>query len=567
MGDRKDSYKEIIFNSVPRLLSLLDRDSSSQTYGSFDRQHWAWANKDFVNADFQRGVYILAILFTEEFPWNKYYNNENVLKWISAGFDYWAKIQHKNGSFDQWYPHEGSVGTTGFTLCALSEAFLLIQEKIPGEQKERLLVAFDKAANFICRHRETHGLISNHLAGMALALLNASNILNNNKYLKESNKLLQRIFEGQSAEGWYSEYNGADPGYETLGIAYLAKYWKKTQDPQLFLSLKRSMDYLVHFVHPDGTLGGEYGSRSTELYYPSGMEILKPALPQAEYIADKMIVGIREGCVVSPSTVDVFNFMPLLSSYLDAYKNLEPEMSENINGIKLDNFKYFDKSKMAVWTTDKIKLIIGLAKGGVMRCYKNDGTLLYSDCGYIAYLRNGSKISSQFLDYNNDCQVNEVSSCLERYFSYVPGHQMTPMFYVLLRIFSLTAGRYNRIGNWAKNLLAGRLIRYKKIVPLKIIRSVQISGAGDKLLIKDYLKIEGKIKLKELARKSKFSTIFMGSARYFNPQELCQKDEQINNQQLKQLNNQGFLELVKEVSLTGGCTQRFTEHARLSKSQ
>ena len=565
MGDRKDSYKEIIFNSVPRLLSLLDRDSSSQTYGSFDRQHWAWANKDFVNADFQRGVYILAILFTEEFPWNKYYNNENVLKWISAGFDYWAKIQHKNGSFDQWYPQEGSVGTTGFTLCALSEAFVLIQEKIPGEQKERLLVAFDKAANFICRHRETHGLISNHLAGMALALLNASNILNNNKYLKESNKLLQRIFEGQSAEGWYSEYNGADPGYETLGIAYLAKYWKKTQDPQLFLSLKRSMDYLVHFVHPDGTLGGEYGSRSTELYYPSGIETLKPALPQAEYIADKMIVGIREGCVVSPSTVDVFNFMPLLSSYLNAYKNLEPEMSENINGIKLDNFKYFDKSKMAVWTTDKIKLIIGLAKGGVMRCYKNDGTLLYSDCGYIAYLRNGSKISSQFLDYNNDCQVNEVSSCLERYFSYVPGHQMTPMFYVLLRIFSLTAGRYNRIGNWAKNLLASRLIRYKKIAPLKIIRSVQISG--DRLLIKDYLKIEGKIKLKELARKSKFSTIFMGSARYFNPQELCQKDEQINNQQLKQLNNQGFLELVKEVSLTGGCTQRFTEHARLSKSQ
>ena len=565
MGDRKDSYKEIIFNSVPRLLSLLDRDSSSQTYGSFDRQHWAWANKDFVNADFQRGVYILAILFTEEFPWNKYYNNENVLKWISAGFDYWAKIQHKNGSFDQWYPQEGSVGTTGFTLCALSEAFVLIQEKIPGEQKERLLVAFDKAANFICRHRETHGLISNHLAGMALALLNASNILNNNKYLKESNKLLQRIFKGQSAEGWYSEYNGADPGYETLGIAYLAKYWKKTQDPQLFLSLKRSMDYLVHFVHPDGTLGGEYGSRSTELYYPSGMEILKPALPQAEYIADKMIVGIREGCAVSPSTVDVFNFMPLLSSYLDAYKNLEPEMSENINGIKLDNFKYFDKSKMAVWTTDKIKLIIGLAKGGVMRCYKNDGTLLYSDCGYIAYLRNGSKISSQFLDYNNDCQVNEVSSCLERYFSYVPGHQMTPMFYVLLRIFSLTAGRYNRIGNWAKNLLASRLIRYKKIAPLKIIRSVQISG--DRLLIKDYLKIEGKIKLKELARKSKFSTIFMGSARYFNPQELCQEDEQINNQQLKQLNNQGFLELVKEVSLTGGRTQRFTEHARLSKFQ
>ena len=398
---------------------------------------------------------------------------------------------------------------------------------------------------------------------MALALLNASNILSNHKYLEQSNKLLQRIFEGQSAEGWYSEYDGADPGYETLGIAYLAKYWKKTQDPQLFLSLKRSIDYLVYFVHPDGTLGGEYGSRNTELYYPSGMEILKTVLPQAGYIANKMIIGIKQGYTLSPLTIDDFNFVPLLSSYLDAYKNLEPEMTENINGVELDNFKYFDKSKIAVWTTDKIKLIIGLVKGGVIRCYGNDGTLLYSDCGYIAYLRNGSKISSQFLDYNDNCQVSEANCCLERYFSYVPEHQMTPVFYLLLRIFSLTVGRCSRVGNWAKNLLVGRLIRYKKMSSLKIIRSVQISK--EKLLIKDYLKIEGKIKVKELIRKSKFSTIFMGSARYFNPQELYQEDKQIDNQQIKQLNNQGFLELAKEVPLTSGYTKIFIEHTRLSK--
>jgi len=547
VSTRKDVYREIVLDSIPKLLTLLDRDTSLLTYGSFDRQYWAWANKDFSNADFQRSVYVLAVLFSEQFQGNRYYKNENILEWISAGLNHWIKIQHKNGSFDQWYPWEGSVGTTGFTLCALSEAFLLVQKKIPGEQKERLLAAFDKAADFICRQKETHGFISNHLSGMALALLNVSAILNNHKYLQQSKYLLQRILKNQSIEGWYNEYNGADPGYETLGIAYLAKYWKETQDSQLFLSLKRSLDYLVYFIHPDGTLGGEYGSRNTELYYPSGIEILSTTLPQAEYIADKMIIGIKNGCTTSPLATDDFNFVPLISNYIDAYRNLKPKVQKTTASAKLDTFRDFDKSKIVVWNTDKIKLIIGLAKGGVIRCYKNNGTMLYSDCGYVARLKNGSKVSSQFLDYDNECQVTEKGCSLERYFSYVPEHRMTPVSYIFLRIFSLTIGRCKRIGNLAKDLLAGRLIRYKKATPLKIIRSVQFSE--DRLVIKDSLRIDGKIELTELSRKTKFSTIFMGSARYFNHLELCQKDEKMNSQQLKQINNQGSLELVKEVFL------------------
>lgn len=547
MVDRKDVYRGVVLNSIPKLLTLLDRDASSITYGSFDRQHWAWANKDFANADFQRGAYILAVLYKENFSENKYYNNKQLLQWIFAGLDYWIKIQHKNGSFDQWYPWESSVGTTGFTLCSLSEAFLVIQEKIPSIQKERLLKAFDKTADFLCRQRETHGFISNHLSGTSLALLNVSSILNESKYIKQSNKLLQQILRAQSSEGWYCEYNSADPGYETLGIVYLARYWKKTQDTQLLQSLKRALDYLTYFVHPDGTIGGEYGSRSTELYYPSGIESLSFSLPQAEYIADKITAGIKNNRVLSPLTSDVFNFVPLLSSYLDAYVISRSNTKKVKGQIEFNDFKYFDKSKIAVWSNDKIKLIVGFAKGGVIRCYENGGKLLYGDCGYIAHLETGAKISSQFLNYDNGCQVTGNSCRLERYFSYAPEYRMTPIAYILLRIFSLTLGRYSRIGNWAKNLLANRLIRYKKQIPIKIIRTIQISDTT--LTIKDILQIEGNIKLKQLKKISKFTTTFMGSARYFNPQELTQKDKEINCQQIAHLNNQKPLELVEEIPL------------------
>ncbi|MCK5287772.1 MAG: hypothetical protein KAJ79_01815, partial [Candidatus Omnitrophica bacterium] len=421
------------------------------------------------------------------------------------------------------------------------------QEEIPNVQKESLLSAFDKAADFICLQRESHGFISNHLAGIALGLLNAAAILNNKKYLNKSNEIIEKILKHQSKEGWYREYEGADPGYETLGISYLAKYWKSTHSAELLKSLEKSLNYLIYFVHPDGTLGGEYGSRNTELYYPSGIEALSDYLPQSEYIANKMIIGIKEERLSLPLTTDIFNFIPLLISYVEAYNELNHNVSKSSGNIKLNNFKYFDESKIAVWTNDKHKIIIGISKGGIIRCYKNNGNMLYSDCGYVARLENGSKISSQFIDYNIDCNVTSRGCKLERYFSYVSEHQMSPTTFILFEIFMLLAGRYIKIGNWIKNLLANRLIRYKKTAPLSIVRSIKIFET--KLVIEDHLKIKKKNIIKELIRKSKFSTIFMGSSRYFNPQELFQDDERIDGQELKFLNGQRFIKLVKEVTL------------------
>jgi len=85
---------------------------------------------------------------------------------------------------------------------------------------------------------------------------------------------VSEIMGRQSPDGWYSEYGGADPGYESLGIYYLAKVWARTQDASLLGSLRRSIHFLTHAVHPDGSVGGAYGSRCTSLYMPGGLEML-----------------------------------------------------------------------------------------------------------------------------------------------------------------------------------------------------------------------------------------------------------------------------------------------------
>ena len=69
--------------------------------------------------------------------------------------------------------------------------------------------------------------------------------------------------DNQSEEGWYLEYSGADPGYQTHATFYLAVLFTKTRDNDLLDSLKRANLYLSYFIHPDGTIGGEYASRNT----------------------------------------------------------------------------------------------------------------------------------------------------------------------------------------------------------------------------------------------------------------------------------------------------------------
>ncbi|MCP4727074.1 MAG: hypothetical protein GY863_18690, partial [bacterium] len=127
---RREIYRKKVLHKIPYLLSHLNRDPASKTYGSFDRAYWAWGNKDYSNADYQRGVFPLSLLYSTEFEDNPYYENDNLLKWIKSALSFWKSLQNGNGSFDQWYPYEYSVGTTAFTLYPVTESYILIKDRL-----------------------------------------------------------------------------------------------------------------------------------------------------------------------------------------------------------------------------------------------------------------------------------------------------------------------------------------------------------------------------------------------------------------------------------------------------
>src|SRR5207253_7327847 len=101
----------------------------------------------------------------------------------------------------------------------------------------------------------------------AAALHVIHRITGDDRFERRAGHFQGRILAAQSREGWYEEYGGADPGYQTHATLYLARIWQQTRDVALLDSLRRSLAFLKHFIHPNGTLGGEHASRNTEFYF------------------------------------------------------------------------------------------------------------------------------------------------------------------------------------------------------------------------------------------------------------------------------------------------------------
>ena len=206
-------------------------------------------------------------------------------------------------------PYEASYGATAFLLPDLLDAYQAIKESCADVQQMTIEAMLFRASAFLNKHAELHGTISNHLAGAALALCKAGQFFDRPEFSRKSGEIVDYILAKQSPEGWYVEYGGADPGYQTLCMYYLAQVYRlvsdKAEKEKLRTSLASSLDFLQYFIHPDGTFGGEYGSRRTEVYYPGGIALLSDEFPLAAAMSARMRTSIEGGSTVTLADIDM----------------------------------------------------------------------------------------------------------------------------------------------------------------------------------------------------------------------------------------------------------------------
>jgi len=505
-------YDRAVVDQAWRLAALLDRNPHSRTRGSFSRVHWAWKFSDFPYPRFQEGVYALARLHDLDVPDNPLFQAPAVRQWVGWALEYWTSLQHGNGAYDEAYPFEQCVAATAFTGFYVGHAFARAQDWLDAPLRGRVKAALVNAGDWLCANDETHGVLSNHLAAAAASLECTAQLFDVPRLSARAEYFRDRILQHQSREGWMSEYGGADAGYGSLTVFYLASYWQRSGCRTTRDALVRFADFLQYFVHPDGTVGGEYASRDTEFYYPAGFEMLAAESPSAAAIASRMRHAIARRQVCGVWSMDEFNFMPMLNNLCFA-----GDAASHLSGGELPSDRapfrrWFSDAGLWVVNERAYYAIAGASKGGTVSVFDKASSRLAARHAGLVAIVNGETFTSQDFRISPPAEVSADGNSLKMRVPWrsLKTKVMTSPLFLAFRAFTLTAGRVPAISRWVKDVLVGALITNKQRPRVEHERTLRVLPDG--IGIVDELTLpwdRGVVRAVE-----QFTSIHMGSSLY-----------------------------------------------------
>ncbi len=502
-----------IQNSIQRLLSLGDSNYVSPTFGCFDRNFWHYRTVvDFPSAPFQMASLSLALLFKNNFEGNFGYQRPEFLSLAEGTMLFWVKIQRGDGSFDEWYPYEHSFVATAFTAYGVSEALLLLKDEVSKETFSRVLGALERAAHWLSYHDDL--VVSNHQAGAVPALYNLFLLTGKDEYKKLALRKLEKLISVQTEEGWFPEYGGADPGYTSLTVDFLAKYYQKSKDEKAKEAINKALDFMVYFLHPDGSFGGEYGSRNTRYLFPHGLEIIAAELPQASYLLQPFYQPEKYSNIVNLNAVDdrflIFFFLPnYLQAVVEASKREKgPDFATLPAQVKE---KIFPQAGLLVQKDPSHHLILSFKKNGVMKVFADD-YLLYSDSGYFGILKNGKVVTNQWLNREASLErLKENEFLIKSEFALVDFSLPLVRYLVPFRFFTSFFGFSDRIMTaFNQRLKKSKILKIKK-APLFLERKISIGS--NEIRIEDKIFNQG-LRLTSFGVESCASALHVPSSRF-----------------------------------------------------
>lgn len=442
----KSVYTESTVGQLERLLSNMDRNKDSPTYGCLCRPYWHDKVMDFPSAHQQIGVLPLSIAYSTEFEDNKYYGSESLKEWIEAGIRFWGEMQKRNGSFDEHYPNEHSMGATAWTLWAITESYLLLED--PPDIESEIL----KAVEFLERYDEP-GDIANHQAVAASALINSYRITG--RGIKEARKRLETLEEMQHEEGWFQEYVGVDIGYQSTTISHLGRLWSFDEDLVDTEMLEKSLNFFSNFIDRENYYAGIIGSRNTSHIHAAGFEILAGDFSESARIVASIRRNKEEGRLLHPYQMDDKHFSRQLAEYLDAYRHAS-SVPEKFTEVREKDYEPISVVKPSADT----KIFLNKSKGGVYKKYSK-GELVEKDRGVAS--KSGQDVyTSNWPGATEKVTRADEDIVLEGRMRKVPRNNLPRYYFLLSRFFNYSFGRFPSLSLRAKRFLISKLIGERK---------------------------------------------------------------------------------------------------------
>lgn len=481
-------YLQEIRTNLPRLLALFDNDCTSTSFGIGDRYHWAWGLIDFGNATFQGAAHGMARLWVSGL-WPYDTSKSTFLARINAIFQGSKRLTRRDGSLEEAFPYEGSYCVTALVAFDLLCTLELLATEISTVQQVQWQAAVSPMIQFLLRADETHALISNHLATAASALARWHLLTGDSQAQRKARQLVDRILAHQSSEGWFREYQGADPGYQSLCTYYLTDLHLTCPEFNLLEPLRQSIRFLQYCAHPDGSFGGLYGSRCTRFYYPAGVMALGNAIPEAQALARFMESSISQQRTVTLSAMDEPNLIPMFNAYAWAATQRHnqpcrtlPSRSQHIPATSPATIRrLLPEAGLLIDRGPRHYSLISTHKGGVVYHFVDQKSVLI-DAGLVMRGPRGRLGSTQSSHPDNRVICLESSLQIDAPLTAMPRQLPGPLQFMTLRLLSLTVFRYRPLREWTKRRLVSLLITSNKPWPVSNHRKIHL---GPDLWIQD----------------------------------------------------------------------------------
>ena len=505
--NNKDLFAQKALAQIPKILTLLDRNPHSPTYGCFDRTFWQYKVIDFPAGMSQEFVYPLALAYHCNLPDNIFYRQPIIKEWVEAGIMYAAKSSHANGSCDDYFPYERAAGASAFSLLACIESYTLM-----GLDNPIALDFFQLRADWLAEHQES-GRLTNHQALTVLCLELLGNLLQTDRWNKAKQERIEQVLAWQNPEGWFIEYEGCDPGYHTLTISCLARVYELNKSERLKKAIASAVELAAQFVHPDGSYGGEYTSRNTYNFFPHGFELVGKWLPEALNINDRFLQGLKNGlgaCYSDDRIIGhhTWNYLLAWRDFVTARPPLQPRPQGRF---------YLKEGGILIDRRSDTELYLALNKGGVFKLFR-DSKLIVSDTQFSLLVQQGNKLKNAVGHLVDDYQIklepNRIA--IAGNLGWAKQKQMTPFNLIVLRLVMLSVGRF--FPNLIRRILQKILITGRQTAPYQFNR--EFSWQGDCWQVTDRLTAESWDNIVSADIGCDRTSIYVVMSRTFEPGQL-----------------------------------------------
>ncbi|MGH7321794.1 MAG: hypothetical protein ACRELA_19505, partial [Candidatus Rokuibacteriota bacterium] len=374
----RDRVQRFVEAQLPRVLTQMDRDPDSPTFGCFDRLHWHYKIHDFASAILQQGLFALEAV--REGTVAPVAPADVIERWCVGAVNALGRQVDRTGGVDEYYPFERSYPAAAFALYAVCRVLSRWRSSAPWMLHAVYWRPLRRLASHVAARTEVQATNQQAAGLAALALAVQLDLIP-----AASARVAQhaaRLFSAQHAEGWFDEYGGPDFGYLSVTLDALADYHDATEDGRALAAVDRAVDFLAKLVGADGRLPSTLNSRNTDYVVPYGLARAGSRNPVAAWLVETLFRDIDAVCHPVWATDDRYHAHYVFASLVRSVPHL-PRMMPGEAPAPARSCWMEGCGVWVYWPTDRRwTAYVAGRKGGLVRIHRQGDLPLVVEHGW-----------------------------------------------------------------------------------------------------------------------------------------------------------------------------------------